>query len=116
VYSRDFTLDTDTLRMKALVTLIQLAVVAAIFYPVYYFWDTGRIENFCEGIKPGMTIDQLNALADESYLSLNTPTSRTEGSAQWMTSVESKASLDRYACVVIGAVDRVATAHLVDEE
>ncbi len=35
---------------------------------------------------------------------------------QWMTSVESKASLDRYACVVIGAVDRVASAHLVDEE
>lgn len=116
MYSRDFTPDTEDLCMKPLVTLIQLAIVAAILYPVYYVWDTGRIETFCENIKPGMTLAQLNALADESHISLNSPQERAESSAQWMTSVESKASMDRYACVIIGAVDRVASAHIVDEE
>lgn len=116
MYSRDFTSDTENLRMKALVTLIQLAIVAAVLYPVYYVWDTGRIETFCEAIKPGMTLAELDALADESNISLNMPQSGDGSSAQWMTSLESRASLDRYACVIIGAVDRVASAHIVDEE
>lgn len=102
--------------MKPLVTLIQLAIVAAILYPVYYVWDTGRIDTFCESIKPGMTLDELNALADENGISLNSPDGQTGETAQWMTSVELKASIDRYACVIIGAVDRVASAHIVDEE
>lgn len=101
--------------MKPLVTLVQLAIVAGILYPVYYVWDTGRIETFCENIKPGMTVEELNAWADESHISLNAP-GHSEGKGQWMTTVESKASIDRYACVIIGSVDRIATAQIVDEE
>ena len=102
--------------MKRLVNLIQLLIVAAILYPVYYVWDTGRIENFCEQIKPGMSIEALNQLAESSHISLNTPQRETAEGGQWMTSVESKASIDRYACVILGAVDRVASAHIVDED
>lgn len=116
VYSRDFNSDTDNLRMKALVTLLQLLIVAAIIYPVYYVWDTGRIEDFCEKITPGMSVEALNAWADENHISLNSPQNRGDAGGQWMTSVESKASIDRYACVILGAVDRVASAHIVDEE
>lgn len=101
--------------MKPLVTLVQLALVAAILYPVYYVWDTGRIENFCHDVKPGMTLEQLNALAENNHIHLNAPKNRGESSAQWMTSVDSRAAVGRYACVIIGAVDRVASAHLVEE-
>lgn len=101
--------------MKPLVTLVQLAIVAAILYPVYYLWDTGRIDNFCELIEPGMSLTELEALADEQNISLNSP-GKNQDSAQWMTSVESRASFDRYACVIIGAVDNVASARIVRDE
>jgi hypothetical protein len=32
-----------------------------------------------------------------------------------MTSVDATASTDRYACVIIGAVDTVASARIIDE-
>mgnify|MGYP000362661074 CR=1 FL=1 len=99
--------------MKILVNLIQLGVVLAILYPVYYVWDTGRVEDFCELIEPGISVSELQLLADEQSVTLNMPTDNETG--QWMTSVESSASIDRFACVIIGAVDSVATARLVTE-
>jgi hypothetical protein len=102
--------------MKYLVMLIQLAIVGAIIYPVYYVWDTGRIENFCEQIKPGMSVEALNALAEESHISLNSPHNKTEQGGQWITSVESSAAINRYACVIMGAVDRVASANIVEAD
>lgn len=101
--------------MKRLVNLIQLAIVIAILYPVYYVWDTGRIDNFCELVEPGMSVTELQQLADEHNISLNGPGDNTE-TGQWMISVESRAAIDRYACVIIGAVDRVASAQLIDEK
>lgn len=101
--------------MKPLVKLVQLAFVAAILYPVYYVWDTGRIDNFCHDIKPGMSLEELNALAERNHINLNVPQNSSESSAQWMTSVSAKATIDRYACVIIGAVDNVASARIVDE-
>lgn len=101
--------------MKPLVTLVQLAIVAAILYPVYYVWDTGRIDDFCEAIEPGISVTELQQLADAHHISLNGPGDDQE-SGQWMTSIESRASIDRYACVIIGAVDNVANARIVREE
>lgn len=99
--------------MKILVNLIQLGVVLAILYPVYYVWDTGRVEDFCESIEPGISVSELLQLAEEQGITLNMPADNETG--QWRTSVESSASIDRYACVIIGAVDRVASARLVTE-
>lgn len=100
--------------MKRLVNLVQLAIVGAILYPVYYVWDTQRIENFCEQILPGMKVKALNALAEESGIDLNA-SETLRGMGQWMTSIESSASLDRYACVIIGTVDSVVSANIIDE-
>ncbi|MTI63968.1 hypothetical protein [Methylophaga sp.] len=99
--------------MKILVNLFQVVIVLAILYPVFYVWDTGRIEDFCELIEPGISVSDLQQLADEQGITLNIPADNDTG--QWMTSVESTASIDRFACVVIGAVDRVASARLVTE-
>lgn len=99
--------------MKILVNLTQVVIVLAILYPVYYVWDTGRIEDFCELIEPGISVSELQQLADDQGITLNIPAEN--GTGQWMTSVESSASIDRFACVVIGAVDRIASARLVRE-
>lgn len=99
--------------MKILVNLFQVAIVLAILYPVYYVWDTGRVEDFCELIEPGISVSALQQLGEEQGITLNIPSHNDTG--QWMTSVESSASIDRFACVVMGDVDRVASARLVTE-
>ncbi|WP_438970029.1 hypothetical protein [Methylophaga sp.] len=101
--------------MKHLVRLVQLVIVLAILYPIYYVWDTDRIDNFCESIKPGMKVSALQTLAEESHLNLNAPDD-SQRTGQWMTSVESTASISGYACVIRGAVDSVATAQIVRSE
>lgn len=102
--------------MKRLVNLVQLAIVAAMLYPVYYIWDTDRIDNFCDLVKPGMSLTELEALAEENHIDVNIPDEAAKEKGQWMTSVESKAALDRYACVILGAADRIATAEIVETE
>lgn len=102
--------------MKRLVNLVQLAIVAAMLYPVYYLWDTDRIDSFCDMVKPGMSLTELQALADENHIKLNSPDEAAKSKGQWMTSVESKATIDRYACVIMGAADSIATANIIDAE
>lgn len=100
--------------MKRLVNLVQILIIFALLYPVYYIWDTSRIEDFCNLIKPGISVAELQRLAETKRVLINLPSDKGDG--QWMTSVESSASFDRFACVVIGAVDRVASARLITEE
>jgi hypothetical protein len=100
--------------MKRLVNLVQVAIVLAILYPVYYVWDTSRIDKFCGLIEAGMSVARLQQIADDHNITLNTPAGRGE-TGQWMTSVDSRAAIDRYACVIIGAVDTVASARIIDE-
>lgn len=102
--------------MKRLVNLIQLAVIAAIVYPIYYVWDTGRIDEFCSQIKAGMTLEQVQALADEAHISLKLPDEADSADGQWRIAIESRAAIDQYACVIIGSVDRIANAEIVDPQ
>ncbi|MCX4191478.1 hypothetical protein [Methylophaga sp. OBS1] len=100
--------------MKGLVGLVQILIVIALLYPVYYIWDTSRVEAFCNLIKPGMSTKELQRLAETKHISLHIPNSNETG--QWMTSVDSSASIDRFACVISGAVDKIASARLLEEE
>jgi hypothetical protein len=100
--------------MKILVNLFQLAVVAAILYPVYYVWDTGRVEHFCQEIKVGMSVEELNKIADEKNITLNVPEALGAQGGQWMTAAESNTFFDDKACIIKGAVDKIASVKLVD--
>lgn len=101
--------------MKHLVKLFQLAIALVILYPVFYVWDTDRVDNFCELVKSGMTVAELNTLAEDHNVKLITPVDLLpEG--QWITSVESTASVAGYACVMKGAGNRVATAKIIKPE
>lgn len=102
--------------MKYLVKLFQLAIVLAILYPIYYIWDTDRIDHFCESIEPGMSVEALNTLAERHGMSLNTPTDLTSEGGLWITSVDSYASFSGYACVIKGAANRVAVAQVIKTE
>jgi hypothetical protein len=102
--------------MKVLVNFIQLMLVAAILYPVYYVWDTGRVENFCELIEKGMTVDTLNKIASDNNITLNSPGALGQHGGQWMTSVQTDTFFDDKACVIKGAVDKVANVELITVE
>jgi len=41
-------------KIKFLTDIIQFIVVVAIFYPVYYYWDTSKVDKFCTKLEPGM--------------------------------------------------------------
>jgi hypothetical protein len=99
--------------MKRLVNLIQLAIVIAILYPLFYVWDTDRVDNFCKLVKPGMSQDELVALADENGMKLIGP---DDIGGRWIASVPSRASFSGYACVIKGAVDTVANAEIIRGE
>ncbi len=101
--------------MKYLVKLVQMVIVLAILYPVYYVWDTDRIDNFCEWVKSGMSLAELEALADEHDVTLNSP-DELQRSGMWITTVESTASFDDYACVIKGSGNRVAKAQIIKTE
>lgn len=104
--------------MKYLVKLFQLAIVIVILYPVYYVWDTDRVDNFCNLIEPGMTVAELKALAKNKKVALNTAhdSHPDRGTGQWMTSVDAEASFDGYTCVIIGAANSVANAQIIKAE
>jgi hypothetical protein len=102
--------------MKRLVNLVQLAVVIVILYPVYYVWDTDRIDSFCEQVEKGMSVTEMRHVADKTHVTLSGPDDAAIAQGQWMTSVESTAALNRYACVVIGAAETVANAEIVETE
>lgn len=101
--------------MKYLVKVFQLAIVLAILYPVFYVWDTDRVDNFCESVKTGMSLVELEKLAEEHHVTLNSP-DEFQRAGQWITSVESTASIDGYACVIKGASNRVAVAQIIKSE
>lgn len=104
--------------MKYVVKLFQLAIVIAILYPVYYVWDTDRVDNFCDLVETGMTVAELQTLAKNKKVALNTTHDLhpDRGSGQWMTSVDADASFDGYTCVIIGAADSVAKAQIIKAE
>ncbi|MCX4188241.1 hypothetical protein [Methylophaga sp. OBS4] len=102
--------------MKRLVNLIQLAIVVAILYPLFYVWDTDRVDNFCKLVKPGMSQDELVALADDNGMNLIGPNPINLSGGRWIASVPSRASFAGYACVIKGAADTVATAKIIRGE
>ena len=100
--------------MKRLVNLVQLLIIVIIVYPVYYVWDTGRVDDLCAQIKPGMTKSSFLQLVDDFNVKLVGPEDEGEAGGIWHASVIARASLSSpgYACEVKGTGDLVAVARL----
>ena len=59
--------------MKLLVWAIQLLVIAAIIYPIFYLWDINNVGQFCRKVEKGTLKSELIALADKNMIKITAP-------------------------------------------
>ncbi|RKZ79258.1 MAG: hypothetical protein DRQ35_04555 [Gammaproteobacteria bacterium] len=101
--------------MKMFVNLIQLAVVAAIIYPIFYLWNTDKIEQFCKVIEPGMTKQAFIQLADDSSIKMLGPTDDDVAGGKWQATIVAYSPYTKYSCKVKGTGNSVAVATIIDD-
>lgn len=100
--------------MKMIVNLIQLAVIAAIIYPIFYLWDTDKIEQFCKVVEPGMTKQEFIQLADDSSVKMLGPTDGAVAGGKWQATIVAYSPYTIYSCKVKGVGNSVAVATIVE--
>ena len=101
--------------MKIIINVIQLAVVAAIIYPIFYIWDTDKIEQFCKIVEPGMTKLALIQLADESSVKMLGPIDGDVAGGKWQATIVAYSPYTEYSCEIKGIANSVATATINDD-
>lgn len=101
--------------MKLIVNLIQLAVVAAIIYPIFYIWDTDKIEQFCKNIEPGMSKQEFIQLAEDSSVKILGPTDGDVAGGKWQATIVAYSPYTKYSCKVKGTGNSVAVATIIDD-
>jgi len=102
--------------MKRIVNLVQLLIVVAILYPVVYVWESDRVDNFCESIKPGLSKTKFLQLIDDNNLPVNGPTDISMEGGKWVAHIPVKTSFSGYNCEVRGAANAVAAAVIKREK
>ena len=98
--------------MKHFVNLIQLAVVAAIVFPIFYIWDTDKVDAFCEMVKPGMTKTDYIQLANDLGVKMLGPVDDDIVGGKWQASVVARTPFVNHICHIKGVGNKVATAKI----
>ena len=101
--------------MKIIVNLMQITVVAAIIYPMFYIWNTGKIEQFCKLVEPGMTKQALIELADELSVKMLGPTDGDVAGGKWQATIIAYSPYTKYSCEIKGIANSVAVAEIIDD-
>ncbi|OUR72158.1 hypothetical protein A9Q78_07570 [Methylophaga sp. 41_12_T18] len=98
--------------MKRLVNSIQYLVVLVIIYPVYYVWQTDKVNNFCEQLESGMSKQQMIQLGHRESVSMNGPKDLSLEGGKWTALVSPGRFITADVCVIKGTGSKVATARL----
>lgn len=98
--------------MKHIVNLIQLAVVAAIIFPMFYVWDTDKVDNFCEAIKPGLSKAELLQRVDDANVKILGPEDVDIAGGKWNASIVARTPFIEHSCLIKGVGHTVATAKI----
>lgn len=98
--------------MKHFVNLIQLAIIAAIVFPMYYVWDTGKVDNLCEGIEPGLAKHVLLEMVEERGVKIDGPHDEDIAGGKWRATLMAKTPFVEHHCTIKGVGNTVATAKL----
>jgi len=100
--------------MKLLVWAIQLLVIAAIIYPIFYLWDINNVGQFCRKVEKGTLKSELIALADKNMIKITAP--MDEGVlGKWRASADTWSPLTSTTCEIIGQGSRVSDAWIKEE-
>jgi len=94
--------------MKLFVDALHMVVIAALIYPMFYVWDTAKIDQFCQGVERGMSKQAYMQLADENLVKLVAP--HIDRPGRWESSVIARTPFTNYSCVVVGLGDSVSRA------
>ncbi len=100
-------------KMKLVTDILQFVVVITIFYPVYYFWDTSKVDKFCTNLEPGMTRQQLIDLADEKNVKLIGPVDAFRG-AVWHARIAAFSGFSDYYCEIKGVANVIVSIQDID--
>ena len=84
---------------KLSAVLIGIAALSLVEIAVMYWLGGKDVRNFCNEIKPGMPIAQLNDLARKYDVRLNMPGTR-EGSGVYLALASTPRSFGRHTCLV----------------
>jgi len=95
--------------MKMLTKAIEILLVCAIIYPLFYLWDKNNVEQFCRVVEKGIIKQELIQLADENNVKLTAPVD--EGVlGKWNASVIPWSPFTSYSCEIEGFGDRASEA------
>ena len=99
--------------MKMLVKLLQFLIVLVMIYPLYYVWETDKINSACQQIKPGMSYSNTLVLLKRFGLDFSQMNGDDAQGEKWQGLVESHASFAGYACEIRGSGDQIAKVKMV---
>lgn len=99
--------------MKLLANLIQLSVILAIILPIAYFWETDKVDKFCQKIRPGMTQQASLALVDQYNLKLAEVVGKEVAGVKWHAVVKTHLPLVDYQCRIEGVAKLVIIAGII---
>lgn len=98
--------------MKLLVDAVQVLVVAAIIYPMFYVWDTTKVDQFCDVVEAGMSKHEFVQLADSNLVKITSPEDDAL-SGKWRSSVVTYSPFSSYSCEVVGLGNKVSSAWIM---
>lgn len=102
--------------MKYLVNLVQLMVIGAIIYPMFYIWDTDKVDQFCKVVKQGVSKEDVMQMADDKNVKILGLDSGTINPESWQASVDVHSPFTQYSCVLKGFGGQVVDIWITEEE
>ena len=95
--------------MKMLVKGIEILVICAIIYPLFYLWDKNNVDQFCRLVEKGTLKQELMLLADDNNVKITAPVD--EGVlGEWHASAIPWSPFTSYSCEIDGFGDRASEA------
>ena len=101
--------------MKRLVDIVQLLLIAIILSPVYFFWQSEKVDVFCSDIKTPMSLAGLKELADKHSFEIIGLDDANVDFGKWQGSVVTKWPFVDDYCQIRGLGDTVSKAKFIDE-
>jgi hypothetical protein len=96
--------------MKILVNVFQLVIIIAIISPVFYLWETDRVDKFCQKITPGMKQELFFSLVSEYKVKIVEIVGDDVLGGKWHATVRTHIPLLHYQCHVQGVSKLVVKA------
>ncbi|NOQ81293.1 MAG: hypothetical protein GQ548_02045 [Methylophaga sp.] len=98
--------------MKFLVDAVQMLVVTALIYPMFYIWDTTQVDQFCSVVESGMSKQEFIQLVDDKSVKIIDPMNEVS-SGKWHSSIVARSPFTNYSCEIVGLGNIVSRAWIL---